>query len=185
MMTRYLMIVCCVLVSLPGYGQNKKASPQPKLPGANSIGGVIDNDRYCNALMQVIADAGFNFEHIRGKEIEYTNKGVIFSVNMGVPGTSASSVYIDSASRYEGVVYQGKSAEEMAAAYGGFKKKMTVCLTGHGYQNSETMNAEKKLEKFPDTWYTLPGKTGTAGAGIQVALSEINGIYTVTMFVIK
>lgn len=146
----------------------------------------ISGNDFCQMVIAFVGEAGENFENIKGKGIESDGSSVMYTALRGIPGSVMSNIVEDPESTaYEGVLYQGKSKDEMAKVYGSYDVQIDNCLAHKSgvTQKGTSVRTEDEsgLEKFPNTVYGM----GKVSAGLKVDHSSINGIYTVTLYVEK
>jgi len=181
-------LVALLLPVLTSWGQNAQAKTDVSTASKKTEGIQPDNN-FCDILYEFIQEAFVNFEHIKGKELESTNS-VVYAALKGFPGTITSSIINDSDWYYEGVLYQGKSKDEMAKAYRNNDASLDICLLYGAYKTFKgiavPVERVKELDSFPSTSYTTRGENDImVHTGLKVDYSSFNEIYTVILYVKK
>lgn len=191
MAIRYFLMVVWLLSAYSGFGQHKQAKRSiNKSHTAENNCKTKNDDRdidnnFCNVLMQIMADGLYsNFENIRGVKRDSTSLRVSYTALKGIPGTITSGIINASGWSYEGIIYRDSSKKDLVQVYSDYSRLLKDCLVHSGYILTNKINNEDSLKNYPDISY----KYATGGAvkiELKVDYSDINRIYTVTLFVIK
>lgn len=146
--------------------------------------GEQGNDNFCEQLVQLWADASSGFVKSKGKEIEAHSEEVIWSSNVGLPGTVTSSLIFTKSWRFEGLMYLGTSEEDMKIYYDKYTKVLDSCLLAKGYALSIEDNKDKRVEKYRRLVYSRQGekkKEHVPQISIDVEYAENTGIYSIAV----
>lgn len=137
-------------------------------------------DNFCTLLSQLEKDAQAGFAKAKGKEIETDSKTTTWTSNIGIQGALTSSLIFDELWHYEGVLYQGLSADDVKGYYKKYKQQLEGCLSAQGYEEATGKNTDTKLEAYPDVKFSRPGGQAPP-VNMRVEFEESTGIYTLAI----
>ena len=176
---KYYLSIVCLLLTINSIAQNGSVSITPiyDTPVKSETPAVND---FCGSMNQLINDAFGGFVKAKGKEIEVHSETAIWSSNMGLQGAVTSSLIFTISWHYEGIIYLGGSASDMATYYNKYKKLLGECLPGKGYDVSTEKNAAPKLGSYPGIIYSTP--SGQAPRiTMSVEYTESTNTYTLAV----
>ncbi len=152
--------------------------------GSVSITPIYDEEyvaqNLCGALVNLAADAIKGFPKAKGKEVETIGNVTMWTSNVGLPGVITSSLLFTGSWQYEGVVYQGASAQDWHSVYDRYKRLLKSCLQDKGYDEVPIKNTTDGLDAYPELVYKKPSGDA-ATISLKIDKAAATSLYVLTL----